>query len=123
MAVSRNKKAAALGNSPSCVPVVPLTILDVIAPIVAPAVLYYLIPEEFMETFSTTRINEQADWGARVEDCCGTLSVLAPKTTKSPVLRLVGEDQPSQSSLGKWVVVSLCAILSSALVYFIFLRT
>ena len=117
----------ALGNSPSRLPVDPRAVRVVIAPIVAPAVRPYLIPVEFMETFSTTRTDEQADWGARVEDSCmmlhGKPSVLAPKPTKSAVLRLVGEDQPSQPRLGKWAVVSLCAILSSTLVYFIFLRT
>jgi len=116
--------ASALGNSPSCVPVVPLTIRDVLAPIVAEVFHPYISPTEFMDAFSTTRYNEQADWGKRLEDSCmmlhGKPSVLAPNPSKSAVVRLVGETQETQSNLSwlvKWPLAVLGITLCSVFVY------
>jgi hypothetical protein len=81
-----------------------------------------------MRTFSTTPNNEQADWeraesSPRIRDEKPSILESGPLTaqepsTESAVLRLVGENQSSQSWREKWAVAVLCA-LSSILVYFI----
>ena len=79
-----------------------------------------------MEAFSTTRNNEEAIWEkpsiAEPDPLPSADQILAPKSNKSASVRLVGEDQPSRPLLGKWMVVLLCAILSTALVYLLYLR-